>query len=358
MKFLCVLCVLCSCVHALDREAFTFTSYDLNLRVEPEQQRLAVRGKVTLRNDLPKPQSNFALQISSSLDWRSIRVNGKAAHFVTQEYNSDIDHTGALSEAIVNPPQAIPPNGTIDVEIGYEGVIPLDTSRLTRIGVPADKAKHTDWDQISKSFTAVRGIGYVVWYPVSTEDASLSEGDSVAETIGRWQQKEANAEMVVSLQSTSARPIFSGNHEAGSGSTREGKFTTRLGLNVPTFVVTEYEKLEPKSEKNISVYYLGAEQDRAKSYAEIADEIQPIFPAHQADGTLKIVALPDPEAQPYVTEGMLLTPLTAPMTNETELSLVYAKAHQLVPSPRAWIQDGLAHFAQAEFIEKQRGRPT
>jgi aminopeptidase N len=37
---------------------------------------------------------------------------------------------------------------------------------------------------------------------------------------------------------------------------------------------------------------------------------------------------------------------------------VYAKARQLVPFPRAWIQDGLAHFAQAEFIEKQKGRPA
>ena len=33
---------------SLDREAFTFTSYDLNVRVEPEQQRLGVRGKITL----------------------------------------------------------------------------------------------------------------------------------------------------------------------------------------------------------------------------------------------------------------------------------------------------------------------
>ncbi len=54
MRFLCVLCALCGCAFqasALDREAFTFTNYDLDVRVEPEQQRLAVRGKLTLRND-------------------------------------------------------------------------------------------------------------------------------------------------------------------------------------------------------------------------------------------------------------------------------------------------------------------
>jgi len=35
--------------HAIDREAFTFTNYNLDVRIEPEQQRLAVRGKIILR---------------------------------------------------------------------------------------------------------------------------------------------------------------------------------------------------------------------------------------------------------------------------------------------------------------------
>ena len=101
-KIICVLCVLCVCVvngFSLDREAFTFTNYDLDVRVEPEQQRLAVRGKVTLRNDSTSPQKNLFLQISSSLDWRSIHAGGKAVQFVSQPYLSDIDHTGAVSEA-------------------------------------------------------------------------------------------------------------------------------------------------------------------------------------------------------------------------------------------------------------------
>src|SRR6266849_4338113 len=144
MKFLGSLGVLCSFAfpaNALDREAFTFTNYDLNVRVEPEQQRLGVRGKITLRNDSTAPQKNIALQISSTLDWSSIQVGGSAVEFVTHEYTSDIDHTGALSEAIVTLPHEVPPKGTVDLEIVYEGVIPLDVTRLTRIGVPQEKAK-------------------------------------------------------------------------------------------------------------------------------------------------------------------------------------------------------------------------
>jgi hypothetical protein len=185
MKSLRVFCVLCGLLvqaHAIDREAFTFTHYNLDVRIEPEQQRLAVRGKIRLRNESASPQKILSLQISSSLDWRSIQLKGEAEQFVSQPYTSDIDHTGMLSEALVTLPQAIPPKGEVELEIGYEGVIPLDATRLTRIGVPTDVARHSDWDQIAKSLSAVRGIGYVTWYPVATESANLSEANSVFET--------------------------------------------------------------------------------------------------------------------------------------------------------------------------------
>jgi hypothetical protein len=92
-KRLCVLCVLCGSalqVFSLDREAFSFTRYDLNLQVDSEQHRLGVRGKITLRNDTATPQKIAVLQISSSLNWRSIKAGDKAVQFVTQPYTSDL----------------------------------------------------------------------------------------------------------------------------------------------------------------------------------------------------------------------------------------------------------------------------
>src|SRR5208282_5359070 len=174
MKFLYVLCVvygLVSVAWTLEREAFTIAKYDLQITLEPAQQRLGARGKITLRNDSAQPQKVVALQLSSSLNWRSIRVDGKSVQFVSQPYISDIDHTGALSEAIVTLPVEIKPKDSVELEIGYEGVITLDTARLTRVGVPEEIAKHSSWDQISPSFTAVRGAGYVAWYPITTESA-------------------------------------------------------------------------------------------------------------------------------------------------------------------------------------------
>src|SRR3989442_3263073 len=201
MKFLYVLCALCGFQSfALDREAFTFTNYDLDVRVEPEQQRLAVRGKLILRNDSASAQKNLCLQISSTLDWRSIQIGGKPVQFVTQPYTSDIDHTGALSEAIVTLPQPVPPRGAIELEIRYEGTITLDATRPTRNGVPEEVGQHSDWDQISRSFTAVRGIGYVAWYPIAVEAANLSEGNSVFSPTGRWKRRETASSMRIRLE--------------------------------------------------------------------------------------------------------------------------------------------------------------
>jgi hypothetical protein len=364
MKFLCALCVFCGVVVpalAIDREAFTFTNYDLQVRVEPEQQRLAVRGRISLRNDAASPQKIVTLQISSTLDWRSIKIAGKPADFSSHAYASDIDHTGALSEAIVSLPQEIAARGTLEMEIGYEGVVPLDATRLTRIGAPEEKAKHIDWDQISKSFTAVRGIGYVVWYPVSTEAASLSDGDSVPEAIGRWNARQIDSTMGLRFESSLKQTIFfsgtpnsAGTHSEAS--TNEAAFSmAHPAAGAPTFVIADYQKLTPQP--SVDVRYLAGQEEAADAYAEVAGGIDLAVPVvGGGSGDLRILGLPDPYASSFVTEGMLLSALTLPITNDAELSIAYAEARQKISSPRTWIQEGIAHYAQALFIEGQQGR--
>jgi len=363
MKLLCALGVLCGLLLpalALDREAFTFTKYDLDVRVEPEQQRLAVRGKIWLRNDSPSAQKSLALQISSTLGWRSVKIAGNPAEFTSHEYTSDIDHSGTLSEAVVTLAKEIPPGGTLEVEVGYEGTIPLSATRLTRIGVPEEKAKHSDWDQVSKSFTAVRGIGYVTWYPVATEAANLSEGDSVGETVGRWKARHTDAAMDVRFESSLVQEIlFSGTTARAEAESKSANsrvvHISRLGRDVPTFVIGDYQKLAPKD--GPSVYYLAGQEEAAKTYADAVPEIGMLIPVVGGDTKeVQILGLSDPHAASFVTEGMLLCPLKLPLTNEAMLSLAYAKARSMVSSPRAWIGEGLAHYAQVAFIENEAGR--
>ncbi|MGA9964699.1 MAG: hypothetical protein WBQ10_05810 [Terriglobales bacterium] len=372
MKLLGVLYVLSVLITpslALDREAFTFTNYDLDVRIEPEQQRLGVRGKITLRNDSLVPQKNIALQVSSTLDWSTIQIGGESVEFVTHEYTSDIDHTGALSEAIVTLPREVPPKSTIELDIGYEGVIPLDVTRLKRIGVPEDKAKHSDWDQIGKSFTAVRGIGYVVWYPVATESADLSEGNTVFETLGRWKTREANSNLEIKLNSSRGGSesivtlLCTGGHvdqTRDAGRAALLAVTCSLSpteLNVPTFVVGGYSVLDRPT---VAIYHLPAHKSGAENYALATDLAVPLVtewfgaPRQKAE----TVDLADSEAAPFESGPMLLTPLGSTNSTVYELSAVHQLTHAAFFSSRPWIYEGLAHFAQALEREQQKGRPA
>jgi hypothetical protein len=372
MKCCSVLCVLLISVvscFSLDREAFTFTKYDLDVRIEPEQQRLTVRGTIILRNDSSTPEKNVSLQISSSLTWRSIQAEGKPLQFVSQPYESDIDHTSELSEAIVTLPKEVVPGGTVELAIGYEGVIALDATRLTRIGVPNEAALHSDWDQIGKQSSAVRGVGNVAWYPIATEAANLSEGNSLFETLGRWKQREQNADMRIKLRylndEGSGVPILLCN-QAGTAPyeqmsrvlavSAECQFVP-LGLRVPAFVMANYEILH---QPTVEVAHRPEHRLTAKSYVKAADTITPFVrewfgtPREKA----QVVELFDPGASPFESGAMLLTPLADTDPKLLQIALVHELTHAAFPSNRPWIYEGLAHFAQAAYRERQGNRQS
>ncbi len=361
MKYLCVLCVLCGLrCFALDREAFTFTNYDLHVRLEPEQQRLAVRGQITLRNDSDIPQQNLSLQISSSLTWRSIRLDHDPVEFVSQSYTSDIDHTGSLSEAVVTLPKAVPPKGEVQLTIGYEGIVRPDQTRLTRIGVPENKAKDTDWDQIGTEFTAVRGIGYVTWYPIATDAANLSDKNSVFTTIERWKLRHADSAMKVLFESTLDQPVLFSGHPgsaeapADPGIHKVASYSIlRFGMNVPVFVAADYAEIS--SRKTSAVYYLPGSSDAAASFAASFSTLN-VPEVSSKGGALQVLQLPNSGAASFVSERLLLTPLNASIPTETKLDLVYALTRQTTDSPRVWIYDGLAHYAQLLYLESEGGR--
>ncbi len=87
---------------AIDRNAFTITRYQLEVQVGPQLARDGRHGKLTLRNDSQLPQKVLALQVSSSLNGMRIgRWTTSLLQWLGDNYTSDIDHTGSLSEAIV-----------------------------------------------------------------------------------------------------------------------------------------------------------------------------------------------------------------------------------------------------------------
>ncbi len=360
LKILCALGVLSvgNLLWSLDREAFSITNYDLTLQIDPAQHRLGARGKITLRNDTNSPQKIAVLQISSSLDWRTVKAGDKEVQFVTQAYASDIDHTGALSEVIVTLPEPVASHAFAELNVGYEGVVVVDATRLIRVGTPEDIATGTDWDQIGPDFSAVRGAGYVAWYPIATESANLSEEGDLSSVLQRWKSRESECQMSVVFESTKDAPIlFSGSKNGFVIKTDKpvkiGAFSMiRPHSDVPTFVIADYKQIEAKNDSTIS--FLPGKDATAASLADVLGNLEPIVSSKRQQG-LQIAELRLPDAQSYVTQNLLLTPLR-PMTQRDRLTLVYALARQSIPSPRQWITEGIAHFEQALEVERQHGR--
>jgi hypothetical protein len=375
MRFLCVLCVLCGSslsTAALDREAFTIAKYDLQIALEPAQQRLGARGKITLRNDSTHPQRIVALQISSSLNWRSIRVDAKPVQYVSQPFVSDIDHTGALSEAIVTLPAEIKPKDSVELEIGYEGVIPLDTTRLTQIGVPEEVAKHSSWDQIGRSFTAVRGAGYVAWYPITTESADFSEGNSLFEVADRWKAREAGSELKVKFSYSEIPVDASGSLLCGVESSYHGGMVgtntetgpvengvdcswSPIGTVTPTFVKARY--LSPK-QPQVSLFSLPGHEAGASTYANAFDPAAEFVTGWfgRLNGSVEVADFADPSSAPFESGTLLLASMAAQDSKLAGINLVHELVHSALPSSRPWVYEGLAHFAEAMYRQQQGGR--
>jgi hypothetical protein len=375
MKFFFVFCVLCgfaSAAWALEREAFTISKYDLEIRLEPEQQRLGARGKITLRNDSAHPQKIATLQISSSLNWRSIRVAGKTVQFVSQPYISDIDHSGALSEAIVTLPVEIKPKDSVEIEIGYEGVIPLDTTRLTRVGIPEGIAKHASWDQISPSFTAVRGAGYVAWYPITTESADFSEGNSLFEVTDRWKAREAGSVLKVKFSYSEIRmDVFSSllcgveksyhgglvgtNTETGSVENGIDCAWSPLATVTPTFVMARY--LSPK-QPQVGLFNFPGHEAGAATYASAFDPASKFVTGWfgPPNGSVEVADLADPNSAPFESGTLLMASMAAEDSKLAGINLVHELVHSALPSSRPWVYEGLAHFAEAMYRQEQGGR--
>ncbi len=369
LSALFILSVYCGSASAVDRTAFTFTQYDLEVRIDPDSHSIAARGKVRLRNDSQTPQRDLTLQISSSLAWRMIEVAGKAVQYVEDEYTTDIDHTGAVSEAVVTLPQAVAPLGVVELEIGYAGEIAADATRLTRVGMPAEIAAHNDWDQVGDPITAVRGIGYVAWYPVSITAASMSD-NSLFAALDQWKHAQRDTEMKVALCWVGEDNLITIANGKSQGFTRRAvgaseEATTNLGCSsytypkvgttVPTFAIAGYSTLTRPS---INVYHLPAQAGAAQEYVVAAEKVLRFetewfgAPKHK----IQVVQLPATGDVPFEDGPLLFTPLELSDRNGIELRMVHQLVHATRSSPRKWIDEGLAHFAQALYREQQGGR--
>jgi len=130
-----------------------------------------------------------------------------------------------------------------------------------------------------------------------------------------------------------------------------------LGSAVPTFVIAGYEVVDRAA---VAVHFLAGHDAAAAAYADAADKVAPFVAEWFASPRNKAETadLPDSNAAPFESGSLLLTPLTATDPKLAGLVAAHQLTHAAFFSPRPWINEGLAHFAQALYLEHRTGRQS
>jgi hypothetical protein len=361
-----------------DREAVTFTALDLDVHLHTAAHQIAVRALVTVRNDGKTPLARIPLQISSSLNWEQIRVAGRNVTFSVATLNSDVDRTGQLHEAAVPLAQPLAPGATLAIDAVYSGSIVPNAQRLVTIGTPEDLALHSDWDEISPSFTGLRGFGDVVWYPVSSVPVILGDGSRLFDEIGRHKLRlsgahfrlhltvefpHGNAPTValvngvpVPLNVTDAQgldPDLSGIATASADS-------PSLGFLAPSLFVA-VRKAHPSD--HLTAWTIPDDEVSVQSWIDAASTVTPFVQGwlgHLPRTQLTLLDLPDPNDAPFETGSLLATTLHDVPADPLNGVLVHSLTHAYIqsttePAPD-WLNEGLATFMESLWVEKRRGR--
>jgi hypothetical protein len=357
-----------------EREAVTFTDFNLDVHLHPAAHEIAVRAVVTVRNDGKAPLAQIPLQISSSLRWERIRTAGRDAQFTVATLNSDIDHTGQLHEAAVQLATPLAPGASLALDVTYSGAIPQSAQRLVAIGTPEDAALHSDWDAIDTDFTGLRGFGNVVWYPAAAPPAILGDGARVFDEMGQHKLRMAGAHLSlrltvefphghapsVALINGHFAPLSITEPENGgeeiSGVATATLSSATLGFEAPSlFVAVRGER----HATNTTLWTLPADDAAAPQWSSAAATVTPFLEGwlgQSPRSQLTILDLPDPADAPYETGALLVTAIRQGTQDQLTGVLAHALTHAWISSPRAWLSEGVANFMGTLWLEKQSGR--
>jgi len=355
-----------------ERQAITFLTYDLDVHLQPREHAMAVRAHILVRNDSGSPLARLALQISSSLQWTGVHVGGDAAAFSQQLVNSDIDHTGALREAVIPLARPLGPQQSLSVDLTYEGTAALSATRLEQIGTPADVAEASDWDRISDEFVGLRGFGNVVWYPVASVPVALGDGAKFFTEAAAERQRQSQA--TVTMRVTEE---FFG--EAPNLAVLDGEVLTVTPTSLPTAAgvpgivtctlpPTRLELASPslflltrtaQEGNGVKVFARTEDVANAQAYLSAASIVAPLINrwlGTEPRGALNIVDLPEGDDAPFEDGEVLFADVRGSEPGKLTDVLVHSLSHLYFRSSYAWLQEGVPSFMGSLWLEQNRGR--
>ncbi len=366
-----------------ERTAPTFVSYDLDIRLVPSEASIAVRGKITVRNDGPTPLTRLPLQISSSLTWLGFHADNKRLKFTKQLLDSDVDHTGTVDEALVTLPTPLPPAASITLEALYSGQVTQDAERLIRIGAPHDQAFTADWDRISPDFTGLRGFGNVLWYPIASTPLALGDGARLFNGVDAWKQRQSTAKVSMHVQveyrgdppniavldgqvihnpeDTERKSSSSSAPDGGSDQPPPPRIATfilppqTLGFQAPNLFLFSGQT---EQQDGLLIWYNSTNTANTKAYFDAAAQVQALYGEWfgSQHKQLTLIDLPEAKDQLFSAGSILFLPLKASEPSQLTPLFSSALAAAWFHSPRVWMSEGLAQFMSILWAERTVGR--
>ncbi len=372
-----------------ERSALTFTAYDLDVHLTPASAGIAARAGLTVRNDSTTPLARIVLQISSSLHWDAISTRNlpsgstRLLPFVAHIVDTDADHTGKMTEAVVTLPQPLAPSASVELTALYSGTIQPSAERLERIGAPDDEALATDWDAIAGSSpdgqtggTALRGFGNVLWVPVSAPPVFLGDGAKLFQAVGnaKLHQSAATVRLRLAVEYVGDPPdaaFFCGQRqslvaisdnanlpEAEAPGVATASFGPQpLGFRTLSLFVADRPASETGTSTNPAlIAAVTSHYDALPAYAAAAALVEPLLTDWLGPRPLTSLSLIDHPGQPFEDDALLIHPMRADLPATLAPSLAHSLTHVWIRSSHAWIDEGLAQFVGVLWIERSAGR--
>jgi hypothetical protein len=364
-----------------ERASLTFTAYDLDVHLAPTQSHLAVHAGFTVKNSGKEPLVRLVFQISSSLRWESfgIRSAGRVSplSFTVRAIDTDADHTGKATEAVVSLPQPLQPGSSLELTALYSGEVNQSGERLERIGAPLDQAARADWDQISPAKTALRGFGNVLWYPTAAPPVFLGDGAKLFQSVGqtRLQQAAAMIHLRLTVEYTGDAPdaaFFCGRREqlktlsenqnlpvAESPGVATAEFPERpLGFRTPSLFLTDRAGTLTD---NSLISAVTDHYDALPNYGVAAAKVQPLLTDWLGTGPLSVLTildlnLLDHAGQPFEDDALLVAPMRASAPDVLASPLAHSLSHAWFGSSHVWLDEGVAQFMSLLWIAQSQGR--
>jgi hypothetical protein len=400
------------------RSGLLFTAYDLDARFTPATGHLAMRARVTLRNISGQPLNRVALQISSTLHWDSASLitntGATPLPLIQHLLDTDADHTGKSSEAILDLPAPLAPGATLTLDTLYSGNLSANASRLERLGASSSDALTTDWDTVGSASptssssssssaedtpapsdlpVALRGFGNVLWYPTASPQLFLGDGAKLFQAIGkqRLAERAATVHLRLAVEYRGVPPVaayFCSRRQplvaqpddpanpTGTGIATADFPTHPLGFRQPSLFVVQQPEIgaaalpivlsssdgsQSSESSDSGPNMLSVESTDPASIPHLAASAERIAPLLQtwlgAKPLTPLTILNNP-GDPFEDDALLVAPLAKIASTNSSPALAHSLTHAWIHTGQPWFDEGLAQFMSLVWVEQDQGRPA